>query len=111
MLGPNNFTSLFFQTFICCFLALAGLATATAQSSRFAPAPVPLNAVPVAAARPPARAAPPVAFAPARPYSFGYEVVDAEAGNAYGHREGTDDGVTKGEFRVVLPDTRTQIVR
>jgi hypothetical protein len=84
MLGPNNFTSLFFQTFICCFLALAGLATATAQSSR---------------------------FAPARPYSFGYEVVDAEAGNAYGHREGTDDGVTKGEFRVVLPDTRTQIVR
>merc|ERR1712051_851574 len=77
-----------------------------AQSSRFAPAPVP-----VAAARPPARAAPPVAFAPARPYSFGYEVVDAEAGNAYGHREGTDDGVTKGEFRVVLPDTRTQIVR
>ena len=106
MLGPNNFTSLFFQTFICCFLALAGLATATAQSSRFAPAPVP-----VAAARPPPRAAPPVAFAPARPYSFGYEVVDAEAGNAYGHREGTDDGVTKGEFRVVLPDTRTQIVR
>ena len=90
-------------------MALAGLATATAQSSRFAPSPQ--QAIPVAAARPPPRAAPPVAFAPARPYSFGYEVVDAEAGNAYGHREGTDDGVTKGEFRVVLPDTRTQIVR
>ena len=87
-------------------MALAGLANGTPQSSRFAPAPVvPVQAVPVVAAKAP------VAFAPAKPYSFGYEVVDAEAGNAYGHRESTDAGVTKGEFRIVLPDTRTQIVR
>ena len=88
-------------------MALASLANGVPQGHRFAPAPVASAPAPVAvAARPP-----PVAFAPARPYSFGYEVVDAEAGNAYGHRESTDEGVTKGEFRIVLPDTRTQIVR
>merc|ERR1711971_242728 len=47
---------------------------------------------------------------PAKPYSFAHEVIDPAGGNAYGHRE-TSDGVTvEGEYRVVLPDSRTQIV-
>ena len=50
---------------------------------------------------------------PAKPYSFAYEVVDSAAsGNAFGHRETSDgNGAFSGEFRVVLPDTRTQIVK
>ena len=49
---------------------------------------------------------------PAKPYSFAYEVVDPTGGNAYGHRENSDgNGVVQGEYRVVLPDTRTQIVK
>jgi len=47
----------------------------------------------------------------AKPYSFAYEVVDPAGGNAYGHREASDGaGIVEGEYRVVLPDTRTQIV-
>ena len=49
---------------------------------------------------------------PAKPYSYAYEVVDPAGGNAYGHRETSDGaGVITGEYRVVLPDTRTQIVK
>ena len=83
-------------------MALAAVANADPEAqNRFAPQPAPAP-IPVGAPEP---------FKPAKPYSFGYEVVDAEAGNAYGHRESTDGGVTKGEFRIVLPDTRTQITR
>ena len=53
----------------------------------------------------------PLAAGPTKPYSFAYEVVDPAGGNAYGHRETSDGaGVVEGEYRVVLPDTRTQIV-
>merc|ERR1711936_1214396 len=53
-----------------------------------------------------------VAVAPAKPYSFAYEVVDPAGGNAYGHREtSSGKGCVEGEFRTVLPDTRTQIVK
>jgi len=53
-----------------------------------------------------------VAVNPAKPYSYAYEVVDPAGGNAYGHRENSDGaGVVEGEYRVVLPDTRTQIVK
>ena len=88
-------------------MAFAALANADPEAqNRFVPQPAPaVNAVPVDRAKP-------IAFSPPRPHSFGYEVVDADAGNAYGHRESTDEGgVTKGEFRIVLPDTRTQITR
>ena len=48
---------------------------------------------------------------PAKPYNYAYEVVDPAGGNAYGHRESSNGaGVVEGEYRVVLPDTRTQIV-
>ena len=58
------------------------------------------------------QAAPLVAVGPAKPYSFAYEVVDPAGGNAYGHRENSNGaGLIEGEYRVVLPDTRTQIVK
>ena len=40
-----------------------------------------------------------------KPYSFAYDVIDPLGGNAFGHKETSDGGVTSGEYRVVLPDT------
>ena len=45
-----------------------------------------------------------------KPYSFAYEVIDPLCRNAFGHKPTSDGRVTSGEYRVVLPDTRTQIV-
>ncbi len=45
------------------------------------------------------------------PYSYGYQVSDASAGNAFSHRQRTDSsGVTSGRYTVRLPDGRTQTV-
>merc|ERR1711931_569568 len=53
-----------------------------------------------------------IAVNPAKPYSYAYEVVDPAGGNAYGHRETSNGaGLFEGEYRVVLPDSRTQIVK
>ncbi|RLU16695.1 hypothetical protein DMN91_010763 [Ooceraea biroi] len=46
-----------------------------------------------------------------RPYSFHYEVVDPPSGNDYSQHESSDGNVVQGEYRVLLPDSRTQIVR
>ena len=78
------------------------MVSAMPQRPRYNSAPV----VPVAPA--PSAA---LTVGPAKPYSFAYEVVDPAGGNAYGHRETSDGTVVEGEYRVVLPDTRTQIVR
>ncbi|CAG4980406.1 unnamed protein product [Colias eurytheme] len=43
-------------------------------------------------------------------YEFGYSVKDAKSGNDYDRREMSDGNVVRGEYRVVLPDGRTQIV-
>nr|FAA00645.1 TPA: putative cuticle protein [Bombyx mori] len=43
-------------------------------------------------------------------YEFGYSVKDALSGNDYGRRESSDGNVVRGEYRVQLPDGRTQIV-
>ncbi|KAL0859752.1 hypothetical protein ABMA27_010111 [Loxostege sticticalis] len=43
-------------------------------------------------------------------YEFGYAVKDAESGNDYNRREMSDGNVVRGEYRVQLPDGRTQIV-
>ena len=81
------------------------MVSAMPQRPRYNSAPV----APVVAVGPPSAA---LAVGPAKPYSFAYEVVDPAGGNAYGHRENSDgNGVTEGEYRVVLPDTRTQIVK
>ncbi|KAK0078962.1 hypothetical protein PV325_001897 [Microctonus aethiopoides] len=46
-----------------------------------------------------------------RPYSFQYEVRDPPSGNDYGQQETSDGNVVQGEYRVLLPDSRTQIVK
>lgn len=46
-----------------------------------------------------------------RPYSFQYEVRDPPSGNDYAQQESSDGNVVRGEYRVLLPDSRTQIVK
>ncbi|XP_011497444.1 PREDICTED: pro-resilin-like [Ceratosolen solmsi marchali] len=43
-------------------------------------------------------------------YEFGYAVRDAASGNDFGRRETSDGETVRGEYRVQLPDGRTQIV-
>ncbi|KAG7295342.1 hypothetical protein JYU34_022358 [Plutella xylostella] len=43
-------------------------------------------------------------------YEFGYSVKDAQSGNDYGRQETSDGNTVRGEYRVQLPDGRTQIV-
>lgn len=45
------------------------------------------------------------------PYEFGYRVDDELTANHFGHNEASDGNVVTGEYRVLLPDGRTQIVR
>ncbi|XP_043220064.1 pro-resilin-like [Amphibalanus amphitrite] len=47
---------------------------------------------------------------PGVPYSFNWAVDEPDYGNQYGHQEESDGVVTQGEYRVLLPDGRTQIV-
>ena len=44
------------------------------------------------------------------PYEFEWEVNDIENGNVFTHVEDSDGSVTTGEYRVLLPDGRMQIV-
>lgn len=44
------------------------------------------------------------------PYAFDYVVSDPLSYNEYGHRETSDGNTVEGEYRVLLPDGRTQIV-
>lgn len=43
-------------------------------------------------------------------YEFSYEVKDDESGADYGHTESRDGDRAQGEFNVLLPDGRKQIV-
>ncbi|XP_033214841.1 pro-resilin-like [Belonocnema kinseyi] len=43
-------------------------------------------------------------------YEFGYAVKDAATGNDFGRQETSDGETVRGEYRVQLPDGRTQIV-
>ena len=45
------------------------------------------------------------------PYNYNWAVADADAGLNYGQQENSDGSVVTGEYRVLLPDGRTQIVR
>lgn len=44
------------------------------------------------------------------PYAFAYEVIDPASDANFGHRESSDGYLVEGEYRVLLPDGRTQIV-
>ncbi|XP_071534503.1 uncharacterized protein [Panulirus ornatus] len=44
------------------------------------------------------------------PYDFQFGVEDQDSGNAYSHVENSDGRTTQGEYRVLLPDGRTQVV-
>ncbi|KAF2359513.1 Insect cuticle protein [Trinorchestia longiramus] len=64
------------------------------------------------APRPPAPtpAGPPSAMM-GMPYDFDWDVQDLDSGNIYSHAESSDGTVTRGEYRVLLPDGRLQIVQ
>uniref|UniRef100_A0ABD2W396 Pro-resilin n=1 Tax=Trichogramma kaykai TaxID=54128 RepID=A0ABD2W396_9HYME len=48
---------------------------------------------------------------PGMPFDFNYAVKEDAFGNDYSHNAISDGDVTRGEYRVQLPDGRTQIVR
>lgn len=45
------------------------------------------------------------------PFNFAYAVSDYQTSNQQSHQANSDGDVTRGEYRVQLPDGRTQIVR
>lgn len=45
-----------------------------------------------------------------QPYQFGYAVKDYHTGNDFKQQEHSDGNTVKGQYRVLLPDGRTQIV-
>ena len=48
---------------------------------------------------------------PGMPFDFNYAVKEDAFGNDYSHNAISDGDVTRGEYRVQLPDGRLQIVR
>ncbi|XP_050326596.1 pro-resilin [Bactrocera neohumeralis] len=48
---------------------------------------------------------------PGMPFDFEYAVNDVETANDYAHKASSNGDVVTGEYRVALPDGRTQIVR
>ncbi len=49
-------------------------------------------------------------FQAPQPYSFAWDVKDAESYNDFVHSEKSDGKVISGSYRIALPDGRTQIV-
>jgi len=45
------------------------------------------------------------------PYEFTWDVDDQETSNTFSHVESSDGETTQGEYRVLLPDGRTQVVK
>ena len=44
------------------------------------------------------------------PFDFGYQVDDEESNNKYSHASNSDGKAITGQYKVVLPNCRTQIV-
>ncbi|CAL4068318.1 unnamed protein product [Meganyctiphanes norvegica] len=59
----------------------------------------------------PAPSADPPAPMEGMPYDFDWGVQDEETGNQFSHVETSDGQTTQGEYRVLLPDGRTQVVK
>ncbi|KAG7168188.1 Cuticle protein 19-like [Homarus americanus] len=45
------------------------------------------------------------------PYDFGWGVNDPNSGNQFSQKEESDGNVVRGQYSVLLPDGRTQIVK
>ncbi|XP_071534499.1 uncharacterized protein [Panulirus ornatus] len=60
--------------------------------------------------KPPSPPSPPGTPMEGMPYDFQFGVEDQDSGNAYSHVENSDGRTTQGEYRVLLPDGRTQVV-
>ncbi|XP_053638577.1 pro-resilin-like [Cherax quadricarinatus] len=45
------------------------------------------------------------------PYDFEWGVQDLDSGNTFSHVENSDGSITQGEYRVLMPDGRTQVVK
>lgn len=45
------------------------------------------------------------------PFDFTYEVKEPEFGNDFSHNAISNGDITNGEYRVQLPDGRTQVVK
>jgi len=73
------------------------------------PAPV-YKPAPAYHAKPAAYHEPAYADVPAK-YQYEYAVADEYAGVTFGANEGRDGYSTSGEYRVLLPDCRTQVVK
>ncbi|XP_057369020.1 cuticle protein 18.6-like [Daphnia carinata] len=58
----------------------------------------------------PAYGKPAEASHPLMPFSFAYEVKDDPTSQDFAHKENSDGKVISGSYRVVLPDSRIQIV-
>ncbi|XP_055691849.1 pro-resilin [Lutzomyia longipalpis] len=48
---------------------------------------------------------------PGMPFEFSYAVNDVPTQNDYSHKAVSDGDVTRGEYRVAMPDGRVQVVR
>ncbi|CAO1443102.1 unnamed protein product [Diamesa tonsa] len=45
-------------------------------------------------------------------YEFGYKVTDVKTGNNFGHVQKSEkNGITKGQYHILLPDGRKQVVK
>lgn len=44
-------------------------------------------------------------------YEFHYEITDDQSGTQFGHQEQREGSKTQGEYKVLLPDGRKQIVQ
>lgn len=84
---------------------MASLANAFPEGRNYAPKKPAYAPAPA-----PVPAALKLAPGPIKPYAFAYEVVDPLGDTNFGHRETSDGVVVEGEYRVILPDGRTQIV-
>ncbi|KAG7168185.1 Pro-resilin-like 99 [Homarus americanus] len=56
------------------------------------------------------RQPPPTGPMEGMPYDFQWGVTDQDSGNAFSHVENSDGRTTQGEYRVLMPDGRTQVV-